>query len=112
MSQTAKVLIGLFAVIVVAGGVWWFVSGMQGATAPSGTSNPPAAAPAPAAPSPSPAASAGGSNNGGGTSVSTQSNTNASLTQDLNSFDSQVAGMNSDSASIDQGLNDTPVPQN
>jgi hypothetical protein len=36
---------------------------------------------------------------------------NAALNQDLVSIDSQLNGLASDSASIDQGLNDQPVTQ-
>ncbi len=41
----------------------------------------------------------------------TSGTTNADLENDLNTFDSQMKSLNSDSANIDQGLNDQPVPQ-
>ena len=37
---------------------------------------------------------------------------NSSLNQDLTNIDTQLNGLNTDSASADQGLNDQPVPQN
>jgi len=100
MSKS-KVVLGVVVAVVVIGGLAWWSMGQQGGGSPAGISqnNPGAAAPQPA---PAPAQQ----------QVTAQSATNASMNQDLSSMDNQMKGLSSDSASVDQSMNDQPIPQN
>ncbi len=103
MSKTSKIVIWLIIVIIVIAGVLWFVTRGIAPSAPgtSGTSTTPnslsvgSIAPPTSSALPTPA-----------TDVS-----NAALNEDLTSIDNQLNGLASDSASIDQGLNDQPISQ-
>ncbi len=95
----SKVVLGVVVAVVLIGGLAWWSMNQQGVPV-AVTQNPPAAAPVP---QPTPAAPA---------KVTAQSATDASLNQGLSSMDSQMKGLSSDSASVDQGLNDQPIPQN
>ena len=108
MSKTSKIVLWVIVVIVVIGGIVWFVMGQnsaapagQGYSAPTSQNNP-------ASPT-SPTSATG--NTSGGLSTAPADNSNAALSQDLASIDAQMTGLTSDSASIDQGLNDQPVAQ-
>ena len=92
MSQ--KVVIGIIVVVVLLGGLWWFAS-QQGVPAVN-PGNMPAA----------------GNNTNNGAAISGRSTSDASLNQDLSNVDSQMNGFSADSANVDKGLNDQPIPQN
>jgi len=107
MSKTVKVILWVAVAVVVIGGVWWWMTSTGGA--PGGqspvTANQQPAAPSPAAPAANP-------NSAPAPAPSTVSdNSNASLNQDLSNIDSQMDGMQSDTATINQGLNDQPISQ-
>ena len=82
------------AVIIV--GIGWYLVSQQGLPTPA-----PATQTAPTSETTAPQ---------GGPSL-TQGSSNAELTTDLSTIDSQVSGAQSDSAAVNQGLNDQPVAQ-
>jgi hypothetical protein len=89
MSNTAKITVTIVVILVVLGGIYWWLMGQYGAPAPSGTSV----------------------NQPGAASQLTSGNTNTDLNQDLATIDSQMNGFTSDSASMNQSLSDQPVSQ-
>lgn len=96
MSTSIKIVLLIVIVIVAGTAIWWWSMG-QGSPVGYNTTN---------------SGNPGGTTNtpSGGSSLS-QGNTNAELNQDLAQIDSQVNGFSSDSASIDQSLNDQSVSQ-
>jgi hypothetical protein len=102
MSKTSTVVVWAVIVIIVVVAIVWFVMGQNGA-APSAPAYPaPTSQNAPAANVPSAT---------GGLTASPSDTSNAALNQDLTDINNQLNGLASDTASIDQGLNDQPVPQ-
>ena len=90
MTKTAKIVLAVIVVLLVAGGIWWWMS-MKDESAEYGTQNPSATTT--------------------GTNPAAQGNSDSAITSDMTSFDGQMNGLNSDSASVDQNLNDQPVQQ-
>ena len=94
MSKTGKIITWLVvAVVVVGGGIWLWMSGQN-----NGAYSPSYQAPA--------TTTSQTSNNNQNTSAS-----NADLNSNLAQIDGQMSAMSSDSASINQGINDQPVQQ-
>ncbi len=92
----------LLIVLIVAAGIIWFAMGNKSiAPAVPGYSGTPAS---PTAETITPPTSAV-------LPTPPTDDSNAALNQDLTSIDSQLNGLASDSASVDQGLNDQPVTQ-
>jgi hypothetical protein len=89
----SRIIIWLVVIIVIALGVWYFWSGSNNAPV-SQTSTAPSSATTGTQTTPA----------SGGTS-------NAALNQQSASIDAQLQGASSDSASVDQSLNDKPVTQ-
>ena len=86
MSSSLKAIVWIVIVVIVAGGVWWYL-GSHKTEAPNtqtGNANTPAA-------------------------TLSQGNTNQNLAQDLTSIDAQMNGLASDSASVSQSMNDQPI---
>jgi hypothetical protein len=83
MSKTAKITVVIVVAVVVLGGVWWWMS-MNGGNY---------------------------SYQQPGTTSGASGNSNADLSQNLAQVDGQMKILASDSASVDQGLNDQPVGQ-
>ena len=86
----------MLVAVVVVGGLWWAYSQPR-VMAPSLTEE-------------------GGlpqntAQNGGAVPSASGDTTDAALDQDLSAADMQLNALNADSASIDSGLNDTPVTQ-
>ena len=98
MSRSLKITLWVIVAIVVIGGIWWYVSWQQTAQAPAPTSSNTQQQGAVGGNVPGPAGLSAG-------------NSNTALTQDLSSLDAQLNGLASDSASVDQGLNDQPIQQ-
>lgn len=97
MSQNSKIILGVLIIIII-GIIWWGMAGQSGAPAP--VNQPPTSQNNPPATQNTPANS--------GLPASTD-NSDVALTQDLSLIDSQMNKLNSDSASVDQGLNDKPI---
>lgn len=102
MTKTAKVALVIVVVALLGVGIWWWTAGQNGAT------NAPTAA---NSVSPTPAASTSPSNQTPGTALNSSGNSNADLNANLSQIDGQMNAMNSDNASITQGMNDQPVQQ-
>lgn len=99
----------VIVVIVIVAAVWFFM--MPNSSAPQGQGTPaPTSQNAPAAPvvqnTPTPAPAAQGA-----LQTAPTDDSNSALNQDLDTINNQLNGLASDSASIDQGLNDQPVTQ-
>lgn len=101
MSNTIKTLIIALIVIVVLGLGWKFyvdksVSDInKSADVPLADEN---------------QAASGNQDDLTGTPISAKDSSDASLDKDLSNIDSQLDILSSDSASVDQGLNDKPIP--
>lgn len=93
MSKS-KTILWVVIVIIVIGIVWWYFQWKSSS---------------PAMPEQSPYSQ----NSTSGTSLSAlpQGNSNTALDQSLQTIDSQLNGLSSDSASVTQGLNDQPISQ-
>ncbi len=89
MTATVKATVWIVIIAIVVGVIWWWYIA---ATVPG------------AYPTNSGTSSSGASN-------LTAGNSNANLNQDLATIDAQMSGFNSDSASINQSLNDQSVTQ-
>jgi hypothetical protein len=99
MSTTSKTVIWVIVAIVVIGGIWWWaVSGNQSAqnTQPGTAMNNSA--------QPTADNTTAGSNAAGSNAIVSNDNSDASLDQDLANLDTQINGLSSDSASVDQGI--------
>ncbi len=94
MSKSAQITLWVVVAILIVAGLAWWIAGNQ-----SGPSYPAAQAPAPS------------SNQAGGNALVANGTSNAALQSDLANVDSQINSFNSDSQSIDQGMNDQPVQQ-
>ncbi|HUZ93121.1 MAG TPA: hypothetical protein VNG29_03960 [Candidatus Paceibacterota bacterium] len=93
MSKTAKIALWVVVAAVLALGAWWYAAMPQNGNY-NGNTVPPSSA-----------------NGVQGGNVSAQGNTDAALNQNLSAMSSQMNGFSSDSASMDQGLNDQPIQQ-
>lgn len=97
MSRTGKTAVLVVAVVVIVG-LWWLMS-RENAYAPTADTN-------------APSSPASGSGLGAGTApTSAQNTSDAGLEQDMASIDAQLNTLGSDSAAIDQSMNDKPVEQ-
>ncbi len=101
MSKTSKVIVWIIVIVIVVVAIVWFSARKSSApSAPSG------------AVAPTSTSAAGGAVTGpGALQTSPTDNSNAALNQDLTSVANQMNGLASDTASIDQGLNDQPITQ-
>ncbi len=94
-------------VVVIAGGAWWW-SGMSQSQNPSqglGQTNTPV---------PAPVAETNPTSTTNPTTAAAplpSGNSDQAISQELNMADAQLNGFTSDSANINQGLNDQPVQQ-
>ena len=104
MSKTTQTILWVVIAVIVIGGVWWWVSmGTQNPSASSGTQSNAAQNGQP---------SVATNNTTGGTSaISATDTSDATLNQDLATLDGEMNQLSSDSASIDQGLNDQQITQ-
>ena len=100
MPQSSKTIwiVVAVAVVLVLGGVWWYGQSGSGYNAPVSDQSQSGGDNQAAAPS-------------GNPSASLQGSSDASIDGDLSTYDSQMKGLTSDSASVDQSLNDQPVAQ-
>lgn len=87
MSKSVQITIWVIVAIIVIGGIWLWLSGNNNEANPAAQSNT--------------------ANN----QTATVSDNNTSLDQDLANLDVQLNGLASDSASINDGLNDQPIAQ-
>jgi hypothetical protein len=108
MSKTSKIVLWVIVLIVVVGAIAWFVMGQKGAAPTAQLYPTPAAGNATASPASPTGATETAS---GGLFTAPTDDSNAALNQDLATINSQLNGLASDSASIDQGLADQPVSQ-
>jgi hypothetical protein len=103
MSKTSKIVLWIVILVVIVGGVWFALSrnkgGQQAMVSPAQPTTPvttqnqnPAT---PQTPSVAPSATQ---------TTSPTDTSNAALGQDLTNIDSQINGLNSDSANVDQSL--------
>lgn len=94
MTLTAKIIIGIALVVLIAGALWWI--GGQSVQAPepglSGGSVPVGTIP-------------------GGMTPQAADTSDAGLAADLANLDKEMNGLVSDAVIIDQGLNDKPIAQ-
>ncbi len=88
MTKTAKVIVTIVAVLVVLGGIYWWLMGQNGGYQAST-----------------------GSNAYGNPTGLSSGNSNSDLNRDLAAIDGQIGVFTADSASIDQSMNDQPVAQ-
>jgi cytoskeletal protein RodZ len=108
MSTSAKITLWVvIAVVVVGGGIWWFV-----ASQPATSSNPSGSA------MQATSSDMGDMNMSSTSATATttvssmpQGDSDAAIQQDMTSSNDQMNGFSSDSASMNQGLNDQPVQQ-
>lgn len=95
MQSVLKTLLWILVVIVIAGGIYYWYQNAHSA---------------PASPATSEATSTG---DGAPASLlaSGSDTSDAGLSQDLAGIDTQMSTLDADTASIDSGLNDQPIPQ-
>jgi cytoskeletal protein RodZ len=94
MSTSAKIILWLVIIVLVVLGVWWWFSPKS-----TGTNNSAASQATPSGPAvPSPA-------------IVSTGTSDASLNQDLTNIDSELNGLSSDSAAVDQSLNQSTTAQ-
>lgn len=91
MSQSNKVIMWVVIAVVVIGGFWWY--SIQQMNAPENASQVQNKADAEAM-------------------AAAQDSSDTSINNDVSALDKQAADLSADSASIDQSLNDQPIPQN
>lgn len=96
MQSALKTLLWILVVLVIAGGAYYWYQNAHPV--------------APATPATSEATS---TDNGAPASLlaSGSDTSDAGLSQDLTGIDTQMSTLNADTASIDSGLNDQPIPQ-
>ncbi len=97
---SAKVWWIIIILIIIIGGVWWWNSS-QSATVVAPESNPSVTA---TQTNSAPAAAVSG------LQTSPTDTSNTALNQDLNSVDSQMSGLSSDNAAVDQSLSSSSAP--
>lgn len=93
MSKNNMIFAGVILVIAVIGGLVWYSQPKNPSTA-TATATPNEQT----SQSPSPSAQA-------------DDTSDAAIDQDMSSIDANITGLSNDDASINEGLNDTPVPQ-
>ena len=103
MSKTAIWIVVVVVVVLGGAGIWWSMS--QSGSSPVAVQQPTTQQPA----TQQPATPSTGSTGASAPTVS--DNSDQSINQDLASVNSQMSGFTSDSASINNGLNDHPVQQ-
>jgi hypothetical protein len=130
MSQTTKIVIGAAIVALVIGGIWFYLQSANTPAAPeqntpnesqnnltnNSSQNTPSDQNAPAdtqptAPATNNNATDNTDTNAATTATPASDTSDTAIDKDLSSVDSQVKGLSTDSASIDQGLNDQPIAQ-
>lgn len=90
MSKSSQVFLSVvIAIILIGGGIWWWNASQMSGTE-TGTATSP---------------------NGGSDTLSAGANSDAYLNSDLTNMDTQINGLASDSANINQSMNDQPIPQ-
>jgi hypothetical protein len=103
MSTNTKIVTWVIvAVVVIGGGVLWWMHTNQTSMAPTATTT---------APTPTQAQTTPQTQTPPSNGISMTDNSDAALQTDLSNIDSQMNGFSSDNASINQGLNDQPVAQ-
>lgn len=108
MSNTTKAIIGIVVVVVVVGGLWWWIASKNsGAPAPAMSINQTSTG----ANTVQQNSSSTVAPTSTASSTAPMDDSDASLNAQLNAADSQMNNFNADSASINQGINDQPVPQ-
>ncbi len=102
MSTNAKIITGIVVVIVVVGGAIWYWNANETYTANNavGYGNPT-----------STVTTTQTTTTTTTTAAMPQGNSDQAIEQDMTSANAQMNGFSSDSASIDQGMNDKPVEQ-
>jgi hypothetical protein len=108
MSKTTQIVLGVVAAVVVIGGIWWAVaSNNSGQGAGLGYNS-----------SSTSTSNSTSTNVVSETSTSTASSTalpqgssDQSINQEMMSVNTQMNGLSSDSANVDQSINDQPVQQ-
>ena len=94
-------MLWVVVIVVVAGGIWWWYAASNPSTSsPAMTENTPVGT----------STTAGNAGSGSSTALAS-GNSDTSLNSNLSQIDGQMSGFNSDSASMNQGLNDQPVQQ-
>jgi hypothetical protein len=96
MSKGITTAVVIIVAIAVIGGVLWWMSSNQVPATTTQTSMSASGTPSPSPASPTPAAA---------------DNSDQSINQDMTNVNTQMNAFTSDSASINQGMNDTPVQQ-
>jgi hypothetical protein len=99
MPNSTKIGIAVVAVIIIVGGIWWW------------NMSAPQPQPAVVENTPSGGTVANGNNPTQGGAILASGNSDTALDQNLAQVDAQLSALSSDSASVDQGLNDQPVAQ-
>jgi hypothetical protein len=107
MSKTSKIVLWVAVLVVVIVGVVWFAT-MRNSTAPAAQGTPVSQNGQTPVSQVSPSVTGIAA---GGLSTPATDTSDAALNQDLAGINAQLGGLASDSASIDQGLNDQPVSQ-
>jgi hypothetical protein len=92
MSKASQATLWVVLAVLVIGGIWWWSMSNNGSYSPSSTYNP--------------GATSTSQSNG-----APSDNSDQAINQDMTNANAQINGFSSDSASIDQGLNDQPVQQ-
>src|SRR5580692_10654755 len=101
MTKTAKVVLGVVIVVIVVGLGWWYFASQQSMSGNQGAYS-----------NPAPTGTVSTTTQGGqpaqqnGAGVSAANSSDAALANDVTSIDTQMNGLNSDSASADQSMND------
>lgn len=104
MSKTANISLWIVVIALLVVGISWWMVGQSGIT------NAPVAGVS-ASPTPTPSVSPSATTTPAQTTLSATGSSNADLNADLSQIDGQMNAMNSDNASITQGMNDEPVEQ-
>jgi hypothetical protein len=98
MTSALKAVLWILVAIVVIGGAYYWYESTHPSVAPVAVGSQTSTSTQASVPA-------------GPTLASGSDTSDAALQQDLSGMDSQMSVMNSDTAAIDQGLNDTPVSQ-
>lgn len=107
MQSTLKVTIGVIVILIIGVGLWWYMGGSPAGMGPAAPANSQNNPPSPdnGQPSMPGSSSMPASSANPGASAASTDNSDASLNQDLNTIDSQMKGLNSDTSNVDQGMN-------
>jgi cytoskeletal protein RodZ len=101
MSNSTKAILIFLVVVLLLIGIWYLVAGKSQ----------PAPAQNPVVTQSQTEAGQAPTTSAAGSSVSARDNSDASLSADLTSIDAQLKVVDTNSASVDQSLNDKPVAQ-